>query len=209
MLNQFHDVLPGTTISLVVDDALEIYARRTVQAQHLLNEALDLLIPGSIQVAGEAMEGSLLAVDSLRLPRSGFSDSIRQSDFTEQVPAVRLVTRAPSFSRAQKIQDAFVLEDSNLRLQLVDGRITSLVDLKADRELLLPGPGARTAGLAIYDDYPLLFDAWDLEVYHLDTVESISFQKVEVFEKDGVGALNCVASFNKSKIHAEARCLSP
>ncbi len=45
LLNQFHDVLPGSSIKAVVDDAKELYAKVITKAQSLIDRALQSLAP--------------------------------------------------------------------------------------------------------------------------------------------------------------------
>ncbi len=61
----------------------------------------------------------------------------------------------------------FLLENEQLSVKVEDGYITSLYDRKADREVIAKGGKANQ--LVIFDDKPLYWQAWDVEVYHLDT----------------------------------------
>lgn len=53
--------------------------------------------------------------------------------------------------------DHFVLRNSNVQLTIDKGRITSLLDVRLDRELLVEG---ETGGLIIFEDRPNYWDAW-------------------------------------------------
>lgn len=96
---------------------------------------------------------------------------------------------------------AHIVENAHFRLTISDGRISSLVDRQLDRELILAGTSAVTAGLMLYDDLPLAYDAWDAEIYHLDMAEVITFESVEVLEASGPlrASLRALASFGKSR----------
>ena len=71
MLNQFHDILPGTTVSLVVDDVLEIYERRGKQLESLIQDAIIALYPDSYAIsdATEQPNDMIIVLDPLRLHR--------------------------------------------------------------------------------------------------------------------------------------------
>jgi alpha-mannosidase len=54
-----------------------------------------------------------------------------------------------------------------LRVKVQGGVITSLYDLRAGREVIPKGGKANQ--LVIFDDKPLYWQAWDVEVFHLDS----------------------------------------
>jgi alpha-mannosidase len=59
------------------------------------------------------------------------------------------------------------LENGELRLELDDdGEIASLVDLRRRRELI--GPGASGNQLVAYEDRPLNWEAWDIDIFYED-----------------------------------------
>jgi alpha-mannosidase len=103
------------------------------------------------------------------------------------------------------------LENDIFCLRITDGRITSLVDKRLDRELILAGPGAPDGGLIIYEDYPLRYDAWDAEIYHLDTYTLLSFDEVTVENTPLRSSLVATARFGKSvaklTVRLATRCL--
>ena len=62
-----------------------------------------------------------------------------------------------------------------------------------------PVPVSEDCGLVIFEDFPLQYDAWDVEIYHLDSCRSIKFDEVSVSLQDPLRAsLRAVAKFGKS-----------
>ncbi|XP_048472979.1 alpha-mannosidase 2C1 [Rhincodon typus] len=53
LLNQFHDVLPGTCIQSVVEDAIKFYEEIQSNGNELLKEAIQCLLGGSVQETGK------------------------------------------------------------------------------------------------------------------------------------------------------------
>ena len=203
MLNQFHDVLPGTTISLVVNDVMDIFKRRSAQAEQLIEDALIALYPGSraVQSMQDVSGPRVVAVDPLRLTRS---EVVELSDGAVLVKTdqkgtgpVHPVTEVGA-PRAYAQGDIYFLENGDFRLTIADGRIKSLVDRHLDRELIIPGPGAETGGLTLYEDYPLEWDAWDTEIYHLQSYQHIQFQEVEAIQTGHRAELKATAKFEDS-----------
>ena len=221
MLNQFHDVLPGTSIKMVNDDVHEIYDRRIAQTKQLLEAAIAHLLPESRNMdAGVNAEKTVMILDPLRTPRTQIitlkpsaaklvPSAQKQHDGT----AVVLIQSddygcgkvvggidaiAPS---AEHRGSDYILRNTNFSLVISGGRITSLKDERIGRELIVPGPGAENAGLMIYDDLPLAYDAWDAEIYHLDQVTPLCFESVDVMASGPLRAsLKATAKFGASTI---------
>lgn len=191
MLTQFHDCLPGTTIRTVVDDNIEIYTRRGAQATQLIQEALSVL----------EQDGSPSVVDPLRLERQGTIDHQGQLGWYEtSMGGIGSFTHpadllAPS---ARQQGDSWILSNAHYTLTIQHGRITSIVDVRLDRELVAPGPGAENAGLVLYEDFPLTYDAWDAEIYHLQSYETILFDTIEAVEGPLRASLVVTAKFGNS-----------
>lgn len=76
--------------------------------------------------------------------------------------------------------NVFELRNSQYIVEVSNGAITSLYDISADRELV--PDGAKAAQLVIYDDKPLYWQAWDVEVYHLKSREELHPSKVVISE---------------------------
>jgi alpha-mannosidase len=77
----------------------------------------------------------------------------------------------PQVSVLEMEKGVFVLENDQLRVKIDGGLITSLYDRKAGREVIAKGGKANQ--LVIFDDKPLYWQAWDVEVYHLDSRQEL------------------------------------
>jgi len=157
LLTQFHDVLPGSSIRAVFEDAAR-------DLEGLLAEG------GALReglLAALADEGPATPVNTLGAPRREVA----------ALPGGRLaVVQAPSCGagavvepadavRVREEADAVVLENAHLRAVLSRrGELVSLVHRATGREALA-GPGAL---LELYEDRPVGFDAWDVDPSHLE-----------------------------------------
>lgn len=74
----------------------------------------------------------------------------------------------------------FVLENDQLTLRVEKGCITSLIDRRANREVI--SPGGKANQLVIFDDKPLYWQAWDVEVYHLETRTEVPYGETKISE---------------------------
>jgi len=74
----------------------------------------------------------------------------------------------------------FELRNSQFVVKVSNGAITSLYDIVADRELI--PKGSKAAQLVIYDDKPLYWQAWDVEVFHLQSRQELEPTKMAILE---------------------------
>ena len=160
LLNQFHDILPGSSIGEVYEQAARDHAEVAAGAAALRDSALAALAgagagPVPVNLTGRPRaevwpdpSGELVCV---RCPAVGFG---------EVVAAAEAVTATPA-------EDGrIVLENRHLRATLdQDGRLCSLVERASGREAL-----ARPGNvLELYEDRPVAFDAWDIDPFHLES----------------------------------------
>lgn len=207
--------MPGTSIKLAVDDALEIYVVREREARALLDAALDQLVGKEC-----TSEYDLAILDPIRMrseeivaiPASlaGGAKVQHQKLTNGSVLAVsqtscngvgRLIESTYTKPSAESDGTRHTLSNAHFTLVIEDGRVTSLIDIALGRELILAGPRAESGGLDIFEDLPLAYDAWDAEIYHLDCAKTIKFDTVKVTESGPLRAsLTGVAKFGKSVI---------
>jgi alpha-mannosidase len=74
----------------------------------------------------------------------------------------------------------FVLQNDQLRVRVERGCITSIYDIQNCREVVEKGGKANQ--FVIFDDKPLYWQAWDVEVYHLDTRKELSSSETKISE---------------------------
>lgn len=87
----------------------------------------------------------------------------------------------PEVTVEEVSEGVFVLENSQLRVRVENGCITSLYHRAADREVIPEGSKANQ--LVIFDDKPLYWQAWDVEVYHLDSRKELASGKTKITEQ--------------------------
>ena len=140
LLQQFHDILPGSSIGLVYDDARRDFAELESTLASLVGEG-----DTPVNTIGVARRD---VVDGRMIDAPPFGDG--------------LVVEAGD----RVAVDALTLENGVLRVTLgEDGTIRSVVHKPTGRETLA-APGNR---LELYEDRPVKFDAWDIDPAHLET----------------------------------------
>ncbi|UPX11266.1 Alpha-mannosidase [Ascochyta rabiei] len=187
LLCQFHDCLPGSSIEMCYDDSDKIYAQVFATGEKLLSEALSEL--GFDDENTLTANSRLCTLNTLpwkrseivRLPSShpheyGLAHGDALS--TMSIRPLASAHSAATASIAETHPGVFELRNSQFVVKVTDGAITSLYDINAERELI--PQGKKAAQLVIYDDKPLYWQAWDVEVYHLNSRQELSPQKVYI-----------------------------
>ena len=149
LLCHFHDCLPGSCIEMCYDDSDELYEKVFKTGSKLLRDAQKAL---GCSFAIEQGKPELLVLNTLPWQRAQFSSSLNE-------------TMSPSVAETEP--GVFMLKNKDLHVTVKDGAITSLYDVKAKREVVPKGEKANQ--LVIFDDKPLYWQAWDVEVYHLES----------------------------------------
>ncbi len=190
LLNQFHDVLPGSSIHEVYDDVARIYAEVQALGESLRDEMLATL--NSHLGTDEAGKPALLLTNTLPWDRS--EPLQLPGDYTELLPNAQpasdwdgqpltlldglcipscgaLLTAtsrqpdAPAASLTTRADGQFTLQNALYTLELNEqGEISRLYDRVAEHEVLAPGQCANQ--LIAYEDRPLTYDAWDIDLYY-------------------------------------------
>jgi alpha-mannosidase len=92
------------------------------------------------------------------------------------------IAETPEVTVKEVKDGVFVLQNDQLRVEVDGGCITSLYDRVAEREVI---PKAGKANqFVIFDDKPLYWQAWDVEVFHLDSRKVLSSGATKVVQSD-------------------------
>jgi alpha-mannosidase len=159
LVNQFHDILPGSSIGLVYADTARDHAAVLEGAEALAREALAAVVEG---------EG-WTPVNTIDAARAEVADHPELGEVWVEAPAYGFgsVSPPPDAVTVTEGGERIVLENGTLRAELDrGGRLLSLVHLASGREAFA-GPGNV---LQTYDDRPTNYDAWDVDPFHLETV---------------------------------------
>ena len=184
LLNQFHDILPGSSIARVYTEAAMDHRQVQHDAAQVAAESMAILVSG---------DKGVTVFNSLSFDRTGlvklpaaFANGVKTLEgeavaVTKQgedvfalvtVPACGALSLVPADERAafeaataSQTPAGIVLENRYIRATLNDrGEVTSFVDKESNREYAA-SPMNR---LLAYKDVPRLFDAWDIDSNYID-----------------------------------------
>ncbi|XP_048724339.2 alpha-mannosidase 2C1 isoform X1 [Caretta caretta] len=179
LLNQFHDVLPGSCIQLVVEDAMRYYAEIRSVGGLLIEDAVRSLF-GELLPTGPETAESLLVLNTLPWERTEVvSKTGAKTLALVKVPsmgysAVEDSLTPPHPVTVTKQADGSVTMENGVIAAHLDsmGRVVSLRLVHSGRESVQDGHCANQ--FVIFDDVPLYWDAWDVMDYHLETRKPIT-----------------------------------
>lgn len=201
MLNQFHDILPGSSIHRVYEEAEAMHTEAIHEAGQLALAAASALLDS---------EPGHSAFNSLSWPRTALVE-INGSEVEVQLPACgwasvpearpgqEVMAASSGTATAGKTGAGYFLENDLLRAEFdARGEIVSLWD-KTTRREFLSGPANR---LCLYKDVPDWFDAWDLDsMVEMQPVATNEPVAIQVFSTGPLAArLKLTRTLSKSRV---------
>ncbi|MGE5140008.1 MAG: alpha-mannosidase, partial [Rudaea sp.] len=232
LLNQFHDILPGSSIRQVYEDAQQDYAlvssigeQVRAAAQARLLAEIGTAQPALVVFNSTSQRRSdLVELDS---PEGWEGQTIENRDGTaspcqvverngekkillhaQSVPPLGYATY-PQVARgdglnveaAPLIITPGYLQNDYYRIELNShGHIVSLYDRINARQVLAPNTRANV--LQAFEDKPMAFDAWDIDIYYRHKVREVDELVEAVVEEQGPlrGVLRLTWKLNDSTI---------
>ncbi len=208
LLNQFHDILPGSSIAWVHRENREQY-------EQVLGELEEIIGRASGPFGGD---GGIGVLNAGPLPRNEVVtvplELAAASEVTQKLsdgsvaawasaPALGIGSAAPDLPSDQNpvTVDPHTMDNGLIRVTIDDnGLVTGVRDLVNGREVLAPGAVGNL--LQLHPDHPNNWDAWDIDRFYLNTVTDLnSADSVEVVENGPLyGAISVKRSFGSSSI---------
>ncbi len=188
-LNQFHDILPGSSIAPVYVESQAQYAQVQAEVGQLRSQALDVIAaalgaglllvnPTSFSRGDPAF---IPGLSNARLVRDGRELDVQPVEGGLLVAAGELAPYSltalqvldiqlpdlPEDEPGVGIQEGLLLENEHLRVEFnPQGDLTRILDKRAGREVLPAGAIANQ--LQAFEDRPRTYDAWEIEAYYDD-----------------------------------------
>lgn len=195
LLNQFHDIIPGSSIEWVNREARELYQSVAEQTRSLI-ETTTARVQSSDDSRPGPSHKQLLAANTRSSGRGGLveleehlavSHGTVQSTTTldgearqlvsildDNSPGVRLAScrSAPNKSPLWVDADNGTMGNRHLKIKLdTAGRVVSLWHKATGREMLPQGELANQ--LILYDDRPMAQEAWAVDVFYPERAEMV------------------------------------
>ncbi len=229
LLNQFHDIIPGSSVKEVYDDAALEYQEAESKARQVISDSLTT-IAEPLDRAGMTMpyalfhnaevesEGSIPWDKSAPPDALVCDEQVLPTQLVEDADGRRLIFPVPMGARGSIAVADFKtgvpvspprLKASNRRIENEDwivrfdphGNITSITSQDDEPEEFVR-PGTLANLFQLLDDRPLFWDAWDTELYAHETAQDlVKSVSFEVVERGPVRvAVELVKQFGQSTI---------
>lgn len=229
LLNQFHDIIPGSSVREVYEDSDRDYAQVLAEGEALVTTALghigsqldtdgmqrpvalfqNAVLPGQAEIPWDSEdEPTALVTPSGVLPLQvveQFGDRnliFATPDEALGAVCVADVTDGPAGAAVRLKATARRIENDRFSVRFdANGNITS-IQSQDDEPIEFVKPGALANVFQIMDDYPLFWSAWDVEQFSFETAKDLlKADSVEVVERGPVRvAIETVRTFGKSRI---------
>ncbi len=194
LLNQFHDVIPGSSIKEVYEDVFKMYEGMFSDINSLTDKAIKSIAE---RVAGE---NKLLVFNP-----NGFSvtDTVKCDDgyiTVHDIPAMgwKVIDKKAQECNV-KVSDK-TLENKFYKVVFDDDYdIISIYDKMNEREVIREGKKANE--IIMYQDLPYSYDAWELSSYYKDKKYSIDeVVSVKTLNEGARAGFEVVKRFRNSEI---------
>ena len=193
LINQFHDIIPGSSIARVYEETDKQYAEMFECCHSLLAKAASKLFINDKNSFTLFNPLSCVYIGPIELPvgwtAAEFDGRLLPSQAEAQnTTVVEISISACSFitltrAKAEPVfavykESELVIENALIRYEFNrNGQLISAYDKEVERELLNPESPANV--LALYYDEPAEFDAWDIDIgYEEQHLENASGLKV-------------------------------
>lgn len=194
LLNQFHDIIPGSSIKAVYEDSHKQYQELTEKADHLLSQAIEGITSqidahwdgivvfnptsnccdGIVVVKGTA-PASVKAANGQEFPVQIVNDGcyefcakgVPSKGWQVFYPSAETVPVSTSTSRADCLENRFFRIDLDQQ-----GNIVSIWDKQNERQVLVPGQRGNV--LQAFEDKPLVNNNWDIDIFYSEKMWEIN-----------------------------------
>ena len=172
LTQQFHDILPGSSIAWVHRDAEAVFERVEAQLRERIDRSITALTaatgPSVVNPSGSPIETAVVVLPADRVAAGSEHAAQRVGDdvavHVGPIPPFAVVELEPTAPTDTVLVTESSLANGQLAVELDPaGRLRSVVDLTAQREVL--PPDTLGAVLELARDQPVEYDAWDIEAW--------------------------------------------
>ncbi len=212
LLNQFHDILPGSSIKEVYEVTGKEYAQIAERLEKMIAERRRALAGSGdavtvfnttgkersdIVVLGPADADVLVDAEGNTYPVQKTKEGAVA--YVEHVPAKGY--KSFTWAKAEREADApftlvndYQLETPFFTVKLDEqGMFTSIFDKENDREVIQEGQRANL--IRMYEDKPIYFDNWDIDIYYTEKFWDVD--QVERMEWTEAGPVRAVLEIER------------
>lgn len=192
LLNQFHDIIPGSSIKEVYDESDRQYAGVYEEVGAIKADKLK-------SIADNVSKSGMLVYNPNSFKASGYVACDDKLVYAKDIPAMGWKVVKEEELADVKVSDRKI-ESGHYSISFdADMNITSVYDKDNDREVI--AEGALANQFCVYEDYPKDYDNWEITNYYKQKMWKINNVKsVESFSENGYGGFKIVRDYMNSTI---------
>ncbi len=208
LTHQFHDILPGSSMKEVYDDARDHYgqmnaiaadvAARSLQAMTGQEGGYTVLNELAVQRSGSVMlegfdpdtqtlldeRGSALLTQKTQTGAIAYVENVPAMGALHLQTAKIAAAKQDACTEITQNGDVWTLESGYYQLELNEaGQISRLYDKEHDCQVL--EEGKRGNVLQLFEDKPLDYDAWDIDMYYYQKMQEVTCLKSREVVENG------------------------
>ncbi len=194
LLNQFHDIIPGSSIK-------EVYEVSHKQYEGIGAVGNEIISDTTTEIANnvEAVDGYVV-FNPHSFVNSGAVEIDGKWYYAENIPAKGYKVINPTEEKSKIKVTETSIENDFFRLTLDEkGTFTSIYDKRNNREVLKCGQRGNV--FTAYEDYPREYDNWEMSSYYTEKHwEADQVEKVEILNEGERAGLKVTKKFKNSTI---------
>jgi len=158
LLNQFHDIIPGSSIKEVYEDSDRHYAEIKEKGDKICGDILETLSKGVAKSKGFAV------YNPNSFETSGYVTIDGKTAYVKNIPSMGWSTAEADFTNTISILENCIENKYYIITFDENANITSIYDKEFDREVIRKGETANQ--IEAFEDLPYQYDNWELSEYY-------------------------------------------
>lgn len=193
LLNQFHDIIPGSSISEVCDESVKQYTEVKDRVSAIEGDKLK-------NIASNVSKSGVLVYNPNCFTASSYVKLDDELIYAENIPPMGWKVIDKKNGGNGVIVTDKSIENAHYIIKFDDNmNIKSIYDKDYSREVIEDGKSANQ--LKAFEDYPRQYDNWEITNYYKQKVWEINdVSSVASISGSGFGGFEIVRSYSNSKI---------
>ena len=192
LVNQFHDIIPGSSIR-------EVYDTTDIEYANTLKFGKDV-VTGALNAIAKGVKGKgVLVYNPNPFKFDGLIDYNGKKYFVKDIPSKGYKVCKLIDSASNVVAGDYLLENDFVKVDFdKDFNIVSVYDKKADRQVLKFGQKIK---FTAYEDINYMYDAWELSKFYTEKPYDVDdVIKHEIIAENGRKGIKVVRKFVNSTI---------
>ena len=194
LLNQFHDIIPGSSIYEVYENSDKDYERIIEKGMQILNEKIDKII------SNINTDGGVFVYNPNSFEVNGMIDVDGAMMYVQNIPPIGWKVIEPVMTESSVMVRKECIESDFYKVTFDEaGNIVSLFDKEYKRHVIVEGEKGNE--FQVFEDMPRCYDAWEITNYYKQKMWTIDkVESIEILKENTRSGLRITKKYGKSTI---------